>query len=176
MAPKEIEAKKRRTRSDYVFHQVYRTRWFDNDMYAHLNNTVYAQLFDSIINTWLINECGMDPFSMNNQNQNHERAAAAKEPPCSQVAIMVNSYCDYFASVGFPDVLELGLRVVSLGKSSVVYEVGVFREGEEAVKVVGGYMHVWLDRETWRPAPGGMEDRVRRGLQRLVKEEGKAKL
>ncbi|KAF9892511.1 hypothetical protein FE257_001620 [Aspergillus nanangensis] len=168
MAPKEIEAKKRRTRADYVFHQVYRTRWFDNDMYAHLNNTVYAQLFDSIINAWLINECGMDPFSHNNQN--HEHSQARKEPPCEQVAIMVNSYCDYFASVAYPDVLELGLRVVNLGKSSVVYEVGVFKEGEEDVKVVGGYMHVWLDRAAWRPAKEGMETRVRTGLERLLKE------
>lgn len=138
-------------------------------MYAHLNNTVYAQLFDSIINTWLINECGMDPFSHNNEG--HERSAAASasgEGPCKQVAIMVNSYCDYFASVGFPDVLELGLRVVSLGKSSVVYEVGVFKEGDEQVKVVGGYMHVWLDRPTWRPAPEGMEPRVRKALERLI--------
>lgn len=66
---------------------------------------------------------------------------------------MVNSYCDYFASVGFPDVLELGLYVVSLGKSSVVYEVGVFKDRDEQVKVIGRYMHVWLDRRTWRPAP-----------------------
>ncbi|KAF7137018.1 hypothetical protein CNMCM5793_006822 [Aspergillus hiratsukae] len=81
MSPRsDLEAKRRRKRSDYVFHQEYRTRWqaspippfttcqtngnrFDNDMYAHLNNTVYAMLFDSIVNSWLIAECGMDPFN-----------------------------------------------------------------------------------------------------------------
>ncbi|KAE8146389.1 HotDog domain-containing protein [Aspergillus avenaceus] len=164
MAPKEIEAKKRRTRSDYVFHQVYRTRWFDNDMYAHLNNTVYAMLFDSIVNSWLIAECGMDPFSINNKDTTGPGSSAA-----AQVGIMVNSYCDYFASVSFPDVLDLGLRVAKLGSSSVTYEVGVFKQGEENVKVVGGYTHVFVARETMRPTKAGMEERVRRGLEKLVK-------
>ncbi|GAB1192838.1 Thioesterase/thiol ester dehydrase-isomerase [Aspergillus pseudonomiae] len=169
MAPKEIEIKKRRTRSDYVFHQVYRTRWFDNDMYAHLNNTVYAMLFDSIVNSWLIAECGMDPFSINNKDSD----SSAKTNAASQVGIMVNSYCDYFASVSFPDVLDLGLRVAKLGSSSVTYEVGVFKQGEEEVKVVGGYTHVFVARETMRPTKAGMEERVRKGLEKLVKGGGK---
>ncbi|KAI9930398.1 hypothetical protein ASPWEDRAFT_182411 [Aspergillus wentii DTO 134E9] len=165
MAPKEIEAKKRRTRSDYVFHQEYRTRWFDNDMYAHLNNTVYTMLFDSIINTWLINECGMDPFSLNNKDHSSSTPKAAE-----QVGIIVTSFCDYFASVAFPDVLELGLRVSKLGSSSANYEVGVFKKGEEAVKVVGGYTHVFVARDTMRPTKAGMEEKVRRGLEKLLVE------
>ncbi|RHZ44872.1 acyl-CoA thioesterase [Aspergillus thermomutatus] len=105
-------------------------------MYAHLNNTVYAMLFDSIVNSWLIAECGMDPFSMN-------KTASTASDISQQVGIMVNSYCDYFSSVSYPDVLDVGLRVVKLGSSSVTYEVGVFRRGEEDVKVVGGYTHVF---------------------------------
>ncbi|KAE8353114.1 HotDog domain-containing protein [Aspergillus coremiiformis] len=158
---KEISAKKRRTRSDYVFHQVYRTRWIDNDMYAHLNNTVYAMLFDSIVNSWLIAECGMNPFTTQETTNT-----------ASQVGIIVNSFCDYFASVSFPDVLELGLRVAKLGSSSVTYEVGVFNQGEEDVKVVGGYTHVFVARETMRPTKDGMEERVRKGLEKLVKGGG----
>lgn len=133
-------------------------------MYAHLNNTVYAQLFDSIVNTYLINNCGMDPFSMNNNNKDSNAS-----PISNQVAIMVNSYCDYFASVSFPDVLDLGLRVAKLGSSSVTYEVGVFKEGEDAVKVVGGYTHVFVARETMRPTSAGMEERTRRELEKLLK-------
>ncbi|EAW19203.1 acyl-CoA thioesterase [Aspergillus fischeri NRRL 181] len=144
---------------------------FDNDMYAHLNNTVYAMLFDSIVNSWLIAECGMDPFNRNklttSTGTSDDDSAVSQ-----QVGIMVNSYCDYFASVSYPDVLDLGLRVARLGSSSVTYEVGVFRRGEEDVKVVGGYTHVFCARETMRPAEGGMEERVRRGLERLVVREG----
>lgn len=136
-------------------------------MYAHLNNTVYTQLFDSIINTYLINNCGMNPFSVNSKS--------SSGPAMKQIAIIATSYCDYFASVSFPDILELGLRVARLGSSSVTYEVGVFRKGEEDVKVLGGYTHVFCDRETMRPAKGGMEEGVRRGLEGLVLED-RAKL
>lgn len=131
-------------------------------MYAHLNNTVYAMYFDSIVNTFLISHCGMDPFSVNSKDQSQSQSAA------EQVGIIVSSYCDYFASVSFPDVLELGLRVVKLGSSSVTYEIGVFKQGEEDVKVVGGYTHVFCARETMRPTKEGMEPGVRRGLEKLV--------
>ncbi|THC92961.1 hypothetical protein EYZ11_007552 [Aspergillus tanneri] len=132
-------------------------------MYAHLNNTVYAMLFDSIVNSYLITHCGMDPFSMNNNSSSDKTTASS-----NQVAIMVNSYCDYFASVSFPDVLDLGLRVAKLGSSSVTYEVGVFKRGEEAVKTVGGYTHVFVARETMRPTKSGMEEKIRRELEKLM--------
>ena len=133
-------------------------------MYAHLNNTVYTMLFDSIINTYLITNCGMDPFSVNNKDD------STATPKMQQVALIATSYCDYFASVAWPDILELGLRVSRLGSSSVSYEVGVFRKGEEDVKVVGGYTHVFVDRQTMRSTKGGMEPSVRRGLERLIVE------
>ncbi|KAL4958078.1 HotDog domain-containing protein [Aspergillus filifer] len=178
--PKETDLKRRRTRKDYVFHQTYRTRWHDNDMYAHLNNTVYAQLFDSIINHYLISDCGMDPFSYTNEpsspsDSSPQPSNTSNNPnPSGQVAIMVNSYCDYFASVSYPDILDLGLRVNKLGSTSVIYEVGVFKQGEEGVKVVGGYTHVWCERGAMRPARLGMEKGVREALGRLmVNEESK---
>ncbi|KAL5335386.1 HotDog domain-containing protein [Aspergillus crustosus] len=173
--PKETVIKRRRTRKDYAFQQTYRTRWHDNDMYAHLNNTIYAQLFDSIINHYLITDCGMDPFSYNNSpDSDSSTANTNKVNPSQQVAIMVNSYCDYFASVSYPDILDLGLRVNKLGSTSVVYEVGVFKQGEDDVKVVGGYTHVWCERGAMRPAKGGMEKGIRKALGRLiVKEDSK---
>ncbi|RAH49851.1 acyl-CoA thioesterase [Aspergillus brunneoviolaceus CBS 621.78] len=175
-------AKKRRTRSDYLFHQTHQTRWYDNDMYAHLNNTVYTMLFDSIINTYLITHCGMNPFSANNPaekertspttqttTQPPQTSTSTPTPPQTpQIGLIISSNCDYFASVSFPDTLELGLRVNHLGRSSVTYEVGVFRRGEAAVKVVGGYTHVFVARETMRPTAGGMDPVVRRGLERLL--------
>ncbi|KAL4923492.1 acyl-CoA thioesterase [Aspergillus undulatus] len=181
--PKETDLKRRRTRNDYVFHQIYRTRWHDNDMYAHLNNTIYAQLFDSIINHYLISDCGMDPFSYgtNDNTSSSSSPSTTSNPnssskpnpnPSDQVAIMVNSYCDYFASVSYPDILELGLRVNKLGSTSVTYEVGVFKQGEKDVKVVGGYTHVWCERGVMRPAKGGMERGIREALGRLVVREG----
>ncbi|KAL4807631.1 HotDog domain-containing protein [Aspergillus unguis] len=172
--PKETDIKRRRTRGDYVFHQTYRTRWHDNDMYAHLNNTVYPQLFDSIINHYLISDCGMDPFSYtSSESTSSSDTQKTKQGPnpSGQVAIMVNSYCDYFASVSYPDILDLGLRVNKLGSTSVTYEVGVFKQGEDDVKVVGGYTHVWCERGVMKPAKGGMEKGIREALGRLIVKE-----
>lgn len=127
-------------------------------MYAHLNNTVYPMLFDSIVNTYLIKHCGVDPFNNSDTSK--------------QIGIIVSAYCNYFSSVSFPDLLDLGLRTVHLGSSSVTYEVGVFRRGasreDETVKVVGGYTHVFVPRATMRPTKDGMHPGIRRGLEKLV--------
>ncbi|KAK2797236.1 hypothetical protein FQN51_008759 [Onygenales sp. PD_10] len=168
MAPTALALKKQRTRKDYGYHLEYRTRWSDNDMYAHLNNSIYAFLIDSIVNTYLITHCGLDPFSARS-------TSSSPSPSPTQIGLVVSSYCDYFASVSFPDVLELGLRVVKLGSSSVVYEVGIFKRGEEAVKAVGGFTHVFVEREGMKPPRGGvgMDGGIRKGLERLVVDGGK---
>lgn len=162
----------------------------DNDMYGrrepvlnillvltalidHMNNSVYSFLyllsrcsswckliqdrFDSIINAYLIEHCGRRPSTS------------------SQIGLVVNSHCDYFGSVGFPMVVELGLRVNKLGKSSVEYEVGVFEKGKGDVRAVGGYTHVFVERERNRPAPNGMSEDIRRGLNKLL-DNGTPKL
>ncbi|KAL2222066.1 thioesterase [Thermoascus aurantiacus ATCC 26904] len=171
MAPAEdIQAKKRRTRRDYPFHLEYRTRWSDNDMYAHLNNVVYAHLIDSIVNTYLVSHCGLDPYHHNPLSPSSISSApsGSNSSRSSQIGLVVSSHCAFFAPVSFPDVLDLGLRVTRLGASSADYEVGIFKRGEEAVKAVGGFTHVFVDRGTGRPAEGGMEEGIRRGLERLV--------
>ncbi|CAL5873296.1 uncharacterized protein PFLUO_LOCUS7567 [Penicillium psychrofluorescens] len=170
MAPPEYEAKKRRQRSDYGYHQVHQTRWFDNDMYAHLNNTVYTALFDTIANTYLIKECGMDPFSVNNptEKKNAPQEQGQLSVGTDHIGLIVSTHADFFASVRFPDTLEVGLRVVKLSSSSVTWEIGVFRQGEEAVKMVGTYIHVFCLRETMRVGKGGMPEGVRRGLEKLI--------
>ncbi|KAJ5166001.1 hypothetical protein N7492_006297 [Penicillium capsulatum] len=167
MAPPDYEAKKGRKRSDYGYHQVHQTRWFDNDMYAHLNNTVYTALFDTIANAYLIQHCGMNPFSVNNP-ENSNGQPSTLPVGADQIGLIVSSHADFFASVAFPDTLEVGLRVAKLGSSSVTWEIGIFRQGEEDVKMVGTYTHVFVLRETMRAGKGGMEERVRRGLQKLV--------
>lgn len=109
--------------------------------------------FDSIINAYLIEHCGLHP------------------PSSSQIGLVVHSQCDFFGSVAFPSIVDLGLRINKLGKSSVTYEVGVFQSGKDDVRAVGGFAHVFVERETSRPAANGMADDVRRGLRRLLREE-----
>lgn len=109
--------------------------------------------FDSIINTYLITYCAFSP-----QNSR-------------TIGVVVHSSCNYFGSVAFPAILDLGLRVSQLGKSSVTYEVGVFEQGKEEVKVVGGYTHVFVEREGRKVDGKGMEKGVREGLRRLLEQE-----
>jgi acyl-CoA thioester hydrolase len=118
-----------------------------------MNNSVYAFLIDSIVNAYLIEKCGMNPRSS------------------KQVGLVVSSYCDYFGSIAYPSVVELGLRAVSLGKSSIKYEVGVFEKRQEDVKAVGGSIHVFVEQDGRRPAKEGMEREMREGLTKLLERE-----
>ena len=96
-----------------------------------------------------------------------------------QAAIIASTYFDYFGSVSYPGEIVVGLRVAKLGRTSVTYEVGVFGkrgdgEVEEAVKAVGGSMHVWVTNEDGvlgRPSTQGMPEAVRRGYESLMEAE-----
>ena len=110
--------------------------------------------YDSVVNTYLIEHCGLNP------------------PTASQYGLVVSSQNQYFASIAFPAVAELGLRVQKLGKSSVVYEFALFEKGVDAVKSVGSFVHVFVDRATGRPAAEGMNTKLREGLQKLVNTVG----
>ncbi|KAF8882231.1 thioesterase [Infundibulicybe gibba] len=138
---------KTRGRQDYGYFLVYRTRWSDNDQYSHINNSIYYHLFDSIVNTYLIEQCGLDP------------------PSSPQIGLVVSSFCQFFRPLSFPQVLELGLRVSKLGNSSVSYEVGVFEEGQDSPAAVGGYTHVFVDSNSRKSAK--MEGKTRDGLEKL---------
>lgn len=142
-------------------------------MYAHLNNTVYTALFDTIANAYLIEHCGRNPFSVNNPSSKKvEGQTSTLNVGDDQIGLIVSTHCDFFASVAFPDTLEVGLRVAKLGSSSVTWEIGVFKQGEEDVKMVGTYTHVFVLRETMRVGQGGMVKQVREGLEKLLNSPG----
>lgn len=135
-------------RADYRHFQPITTRWHDNDIYGHVNNVTYYSFFDSAVNTYLIEQGGLDI---------HEG---------SVVGFVVSSSCDYFASVAYPQAIEVGLRVGKLGNSSVQYELAVFKAGEEQACAAGRFVHVFVERESNRPA--AIPDALRQALQRLL--------
>lgn len=112
-----------------------------------MNNSIYYHLFDSVVNTYLITHCGLVP---------------AESP---LIGLVVSSFCNFFSPISFPEVLDLGLRVTTLGNSSVTYEVGVFKEGAEIPSAVGGYTHVFVDSKTRKSMP--VTGKMRDGLQIL---------
>jgi acyl-CoA thioester hydrolase len=135
-------------RSDYAHFQPITTRWHDNDVYGHVNNVTYYSFFDSAVNTYLIEVGGLDI---------HGGAV---------VGFVVSSSCDYFASIAFPDRIEIGLRVGKLGNSSVQYELAVFKAGEDEACAAGRFVHVFVDRESNRPV--SIPDGLRKALSDLA--------
>nr|WP_269462781.1 thioesterase family protein [Mycobacterium basiliense] len=119
------------------------TRWADNDMFGHLNNAIYYQLFDTAINAWIVTLTGVDPLTM------------------STLGIVAESGCRYFSELRFPEGLVVGLAVTRLGRSSVTYRLGVFRAGREQpdstarepITALGHWVHVYVDRITRKPVP-----------------------
>jgi acyl-CoA thioester hydrolase len=131
------------TLGDFPVHRPVTTRWSDNDMYGHLNNAVYYELFDSAINGW---------------HAEHLTTAPMTDPT---QGVVVESGCSFFAEVGFPSALVVGLRVTRIGQSSVTYELGLFADPTEptqptdpgGIKALGHWVHVEIDATTRRPTP-----------------------
>jgi len=111
------------------------TRWSDNDAYGHLNNVVYYSLFDSAVNTILIEAGLLDP---------------ATSPI---VGLVVESNCRFYSSLTYPEPAEVGVAVEHLGRSSVRYHLAVFKPGADAAAAAGRYTHVYVDRQTNKPFP-----------------------
>nr|WP_319484256.1 thioesterase family protein [uncultured Cohaesibacter sp.] len=124
-------------RSDYKVFQVVPTRWNDNDSFGHLNNAVHYSLFDSAIANWLMQNTSLD---------------AAND---DQICVVVENGCNYFEELSFPDVISVGLRITSIGTSSVRYEIGLFRNEQQTTSARGHFVHVYVNAKTRTPEPIG---------------------
>lgn len=118
---------------DYPYRVIVPTRWNDNDVYGHVNNTVHYAAMDTVINQWLIERAGLDIHGGDT------------------IALCVESGCHYLASMDYPDAFEVGLRIVRLGRTSVTWEVGISRAKDQLPVADGRFVHVFVDRTTRRP-------------------------
>ncbi len=105
----------------------------DNDVYGHVNNVTYYSYFDTAINGYLIEHGVLDIHGGD------------------VIGLVVETGCQYYSSVAFPDAIEAGFKVAKLGNSSVRYEVGIFRAGEPVSAAHGYFVHVYVDKESRRP-------------------------
>lgn len=126
------------------------TRWHDNDVYGHVNNVIYYAFFDTAVNQLLVEAGVLDPLAN------------------AVVGLVVETRCTYFASIAFPDEIEVGVRVAHLGRSSVRYVLGVFRKGESQTRALGAFTHVYVERATQTSVP--IPEAVRAVLSRLTGE------
>lgn len=135
-------------RAAYPHLEVMTTRLRDNDVYGHMNNVVYYEYFDTVVNGWLIAQGLLD---------------MQKSPV---IGLVVETHCSYFAPLGYPEKLVAGLRVARIGGSSVTYGIGLFAEQGEAAAAQGGFTHVYVDRESRRPVP--LPEPMRAALETLL--------
>jgi acyl-CoA thioester hydrolase len=122
-------------RSDYRWFTHISTRWADNDVYGHINNVVYYAFFDTAVNQYLIEKQVLDI---------HQG---------SQIGLVIETGCNYFAPLAFPQPIEAGIRVTKLGSSSVRYEVALFANGEDVAAAQGHFVHVYVNKTTRKPEP-----------------------
>ncbi len=106
------------------------TRWMDNDSYGHVNNVIYYSYFDTVVNQLLVSRGVLDI-------DNSET-----------IGLVVETHCNYFSPVSFPETLHAGLRVATLGQSSVRYEIGLFRQEDTSAAAQGYLVHVYVNRHT----------------------------
>ncbi|HWD16272.1 MAG TPA: thioesterase family protein [Casimicrobiaceae bacterium] len=123
------------TRGAYATFLEIPTRWMDNDVYGHVNNVTYYAYFDTVVNEHRVRAGGLDIA----------RSTA--------IGVVVETACRFHKPVAFPDVLDAGMRVSALGRSSVRYEIALFRQGDDEAAASGRFVHVWVDREMRRPVP-----------------------
>jgi acyl-CoA thioester hydrolase len=139
-------------RGDFPYRLSIPSRWEDGDMLRHINNVVFYQYFQQVFVTFLREEGGLDWF-------------ADKAIPYA-----VESSLKLLRPLAYPDVIDVGMRVASLGNSSVTYEFALFRQGEaagdEPPAAVGRFVHVFVDRASQRPTP--IPDRIRAAYQKIL--------
>lgn len=135
------------TRNDFGFFLPITTRWMDNDIYGHVNNVTYYAYFDTIANSYLIDQGGLDIHHGDT------------------IGFVVNSQCNYHQAIAYPEKIEGALRVNRLGNSSVEYGIGIFKDGVETAAAYGTFTHVFVKRETQRPTP--IPTQLREALEKI---------
>lgn len=135
------------TRARYPRFTTIQTRWADNDVYGHVNNVTYYSYFDTVVNLYLIEEGGLNIFKD------------------KVVGFTVETHCQFKKPLAYPEKIDAGLRVGHLGRTSVRYEVGIFRQGEDEAAAFGHFVHVFVDRDSGRPH--AIPPAIRRALERI---------
>jgi acyl-CoA thioester hydrolase len=126
------------------------TRWMDNDVYGHINNVVYYSFFDTVVNGYLIEQGALDIANS------------------EVIGLVVETQCNYFKSIAFPDRVSAGLGVENVGNSSVRYRIGLFRNNENDAAAQGHFVHVYVQRATNRPV--ALPDKLKTALEPLWRD------
>lgn len=111
------------------------TRWRDNDVYGHINNAYYYEFFDTAVNQWLL------------------KTEALDLPDGPVIGLVAETACKFRNAVSYPQQLEVGLTTLRVGKSSVIFGMGLFAEKSNEAAALCRFVHVYVDQESRRPTP-----------------------
>jgi len=136
------------TRDRYRHFMAIPTRWMDNDVYGHVNNVAYYSYFDTVVNKHLMDNAGLNPETTR------------------EIGLVVETRCQFKKELTFPEVIDAGMCVIKLGRSSIVYDIGLFRQGEDDPAAFGHFVHVYVDRESRKTVP--VPERVRTAVSPLL--------
>ncbi len=135
------------TRASYKHFLTIATRWMDNDVYGHVNNVVYYSYFDTVVNDYLMRHGGLDYRDG------------------TVVGLVVETMCQYKKSLAFPESVDVGLRVTKMGNSSVRFEIGIFKQGDDEPAAFGHFVHVFIERGMQKAVV--IPEAFRRALERI---------
>ena len=135
------------TRASYKHFLTIATRWMDNDVYGHVNNVVYYSYFDTVVNDYLMRQGGLDYRDG------------------TVVGLVVETMCQYKKSLAFPESVDVGLRVAKIGNSSVRFEIGIFKQGDDEPAAFGHFVHVFIERGMQKAVV--IPEAFRRALERI---------
>ncbi len=122
-------------RAEFPLFETITTRWMDQDAYGHVNNVEYYSYFDTAVNQHLIETAGLEPRTTD------------------VVGMVVDTQCSFFRELTFPEVIEVGIRVAKLGRTSIRYEIGIFKKEDPRPAAFGSFVHVYVERESMTPTP-----------------------
>ncbi len=148
MSDPQSEKPQAEPRSAYKVFRNIGTRWMDNDAYGHVNNVVYYSWFDTAVNAYLIERGVLDI--------QHG----------GTIGLVIETQCNYFSPLAFPQAVDVGIRVARLGSSSVRYEVGLFAADAQLTAAKGHFIHVYVDKMSRRPVP--LPSKLKSVLETLV--------
>ena len=137
--PQRIESRDR-----YYLFATVTTRWKDNDVYGHVNNTVYNSWMDTAVTEYF-------------------RQLCPEFPEAPLVPVAAETHFTFRVSISHPHDVETGFRVERIGNSSVRCGVGIFSRGENDAVAWGHMVHVWVDTLSNRSVP--IPEDIRRGLE-----------
>jgi acyl-CoA thioester hydrolase len=140
----------RPTRGRYVHWETVTTRWADIDVYGHMNNARYFEIIDTVVNNHLEQATGTD----------------IRQLPA--IGVVAEVGCKYFAEVGYPAPVDVGVYIEKLGNSSIVYKLGLFQGPGDEAAAEGTFVHVYVDNTAPARPVVPIPDEIRAAVAPLV--------